>query len=506
MFPTATSLVWCSVAAVLAAPQTPGKDDAKTKIRAAGSDVTKLLQLAADWQAQQRPDAAQKAWQRVLELDAQNATARAGLHHTLYDGRWFDSQTALLDYKRAEDARMQKQGLARAGDRFVPIADAPFVRLGWQKGADGRWQHPLVARRLQRDTEPLARGCQQQDLVWIEPADFDRWRQGQWRCGEQWLDTAAADAWHADPERPWQVPSEHFVISTTVDRARVEWCKWYADRTWPDLVRLFGVAPGQVPSAVELFGPQLDRPEVVVWNSLAQYNKFAGNAETQGVSSLHYACFADALFDDDVKPAAFAGLGCGFWDRSTPALDGFGQHSIRHAAAQSFVEAIDPSWQALGEMALENRTPASRDQSAARSQVQSQAFWAEKRIPRWLRYGACNYVERWFVEPETTDGQDREWARKWARLALQKGGGLRSLDALFEFKLTPGDAASSTQRIHEAGCVVAFVLDGGDARVQAAHRAFQEALRGPGSTAAAVAELQAALRAAQPRLLAFAAQ
>ena len=104
--------------------------------------------------------------------------------------------------------------------------DAPFVRLGWQKDDRGNWQHPLARLRRQKDQEMLAKSCQLQDLEWVLPAEFEQWKQGLWKCGEQWLDTAAANTYHADANQPWYVASEHFVISTTVDRERVEWCKW----------------------------------------------------------------------------------------------------------------------------------------------------------------------------------------------------------------------------------------------------------------------------------------
>ena len=275
-------------------------------------------------------------------------------------------------------------------------------------------------------------------------------------------------------------------------RQRVEWCKWYADQTFTELVRLFGIAPGARPSAVDLLGEKGDKPELVVWNDLAQFNKFAAGAETEGFSSLHYAFFADALFDPTVKPPAFAAIGAAYWDNRTPEANAFGQHSIRHAAALSFVEAIDPSWKVLGDTAMGTQAKSTA------------AFWAEKKIPRWLHYGAASYVERWFRDPTVGDGGDPEWARKWARASLKKDGGLRDLAKVFEFKLALADVPGSTRLIHEAGLVTAFVLDGGDKNVQRAHEALKQALLSGASTTAAVAELQKALTTAKAGIAAFA--
>lgn len=485
-------LAMLATALPAAAQKQPPKENPAPIVKAAGTDVAKLLQLARDWTEQKHTDGARAAWKRVLQLDAANAEARAGLGHQLYDGKWFESHTALFDYKRAEDVQKAKLGLARVADGWVAAADAPFVRLGWAKDEQGTWRHPLALQRAKEDREMLAKGCERQDLAWIDPKEFEQWRQGLWKCGDAWLDNAAADAFHADANRPWFVQSEHFLIATTVDRRRVEWCKWYADKTWPDLVRLFGVTPGSRPAVIDMLDDK--KPGLVVLRDLAQYNKLAAGAESEGFSSLHYAFFADARFDDSVKPAAFDGFGAAYWDDSTKEASAFGQHAIRHAAAQSFVEAIDPSWKALGDVAMG-------------TQAKTMApFWAEKRIPRWLRYGAASYVERWFLDPDTGEGGDPQWSRKWARAALKKDGGLRDIAKVFEFKLTIADVPSSSRLIHEAGLLTAFVLDGGDKNVQRAHEALKQALVSGVPTTAAVAELQKALLAAKAAITAFAAK
>lgn len=491
------SFLFALVAALPAtalAQKPPPKEKPGIAIKAAGADVAKLLQLAKDWTDEKHTEGARAAWKRVVELDPANAEARAGLGHQLYAGKWFESHTALFDFKRAEDLEKAKQGLARVADGWVPIADAPFLRLGWARDDKGNWQHPLARLRKQKDQEMLAKDCQLQDLEWIAPAEFEPWKQGLWKCGDQWLDTAAANAFHADPKQPWCVASEHFVVTTTVERERVEWCKWYADQTWPELVRLFGIQPGMRPSAIDLLGENDDKPEIVVWNSLAQFNKFAAGSETEGFSSLHFAFFADALFDPTVKPAAFAAIGAAYWDDSSKEASAYGQHSIRHAAALSFVEAIDPSWKALGDAAMGTQAKSTA------------SFWAEKKIPRWLRYGAASYVERWFEDKNLGEGGDPDWARKWARASLKRDGGLRDIAKVFEFKLTLTDLPGSTRLIHEAGLLTAFVLDGGDPKVQRAHEALKQALVSGASTEAAVAQLQKALLAAKGAIAAFAAR
>ena len=57
-----------------------------------------------------------------------------------------------------------------------------------------------------------------------------------WKCGEDWLDTEAADAFHADPATPWKLTGEHFVMVTTCAWSYADAARWHADRTHQELV------------------------------------------------------------------------------------------------------------------------------------------------------------------------------------------------------------------------------------------------------------------------------
>lgn len=493
MLPTILTLL---VTLTVPGGPTPDQKDALQK---AGADVARLLELARAWSSAGQEDGAASAFQRVLDLDAKNVDAHEGLRHHLYDGKWFETYTALSKYRRAEDDRMLKEkGLVRFGDRWVEPDARDWLQFGVTQDASGAWVNPTTAHRVARERELVAQGCEQQDLAWIPPAEFEAWRKGLWKCGEQWLDQAGADAYHASIATPWVAPSEHFVVVSTLPRADVEWVKFWADATFADLVRVFGVAPGERPTPLDLRGPRRDKPTLACFRSIAQYNDFAaGNpaerravTELEGFSSVHYAFFAEAYFDAAAEPPCHRGSGVAFWEKTDPALAPFGQHSIRHAAAQSFVEAIDPSWRAL--------------MDAATNGLQPQSFWGEKQIPRWLRYGAASYVERWFVDANVGQGGDPKWSRTWALANLKEKGGLEPLDKVFAFALSLDDVAGSARAIHEAGLLVAFVLDGGDAKVGAAHQAFKDALkRGRGVKEAATA-LEKELARARPAIERFA--
>ena len=440
-------------------------DEFANRQKDASDDIEKLWELALWCEAQEREDDARATLARILVLDAEHAGAHEKLRHHRYDEKWFETYRALSTYRRAEDARMAEKGLVRHGDGWVGQEALPFVRMNWVKDDRGNWISPAVLAKREADTRLAAEGWEQQDLTWIHPDDFEPWRAGLWKCGEEWLDTAAADAFHAEINRWWEVPGDHFVTRSTCDRESLRWITWWADQTYQDLVRATGMHPAE-------------KPRLMVLNSLEQYNDFAaGNAgkqrpaaEAAGWSSVHYAFLAESWVSFAGATPEYDGGGACYWATEDETLTPFGQHAVRHAAAQSFLEAIDPSWTAVSEMVTQPPgTP-----------MDTTAFWEEKALPGWFRYGVASYVERYFRDASAGEDGDPLWARKWATDNLRNQGGLRDLQEIFAFGLDTNDPENSSRLISEAGLLVAFILDGECRPVQEQHRALKMALKSGG--------------------------
>jgi hypothetical protein len=119
----------------------PAGDEVKDAIRDAGSDIAKLLALAERWSSEQNESAARSAYERVVKLDSNNATARRGLRHHAFEGQWFETYASLSAHKREEARRMLTKGLVRFGDKWEPAADVPFMRMGYVKYEE-RWIAP----------------------------------------------------------------------------------------------------------------------------------------------------------------------------------------------------------------------------------------------------------------------------------------------------------------------------------------------------------------------------
>ena len=152
--------------------QAPDNAEIEAKIAAAGGDVAKLLELASSFSAAKQDAAAKKVYKKVLEVDAANETAHKALNHQLYDKKWFDSFAELAKYKREEASKMKDKGLARFKDEWVPVADAPFLKMGWTKDNKGVWTNPVELAREKQIAEWKTAGYfyRSDDNTWIAPA------------------------------------------------------------------------------------------------------------------------------------------------------------------------------------------------------------------------------------------------------------------------------------------------------------------------------------------------
>ncbi|MEM9802535.1 MAG: hypothetical protein AAGA20_19570 [Planctomycetota bacterium] len=474
----------------IAAPATPvSVDGVSEAIASAGEDVGKLAALADRWTAENDGESARLAWRRIVEIDSYHAGARAGLRHHLYEGRWYETYAALSRARRDEARRrLEEDGVVPFGDEWVKPEDLPFRRMGWERLDDGAWAPPGTREARAEVERKVSLGWEQQHRTWISPDEFDRWRAGLWKVGDEWLDADAANEAHAEIGAWWEVPGEHFVALTTVTEERSRWVVWWADRTHDELVRLFGLEPREA-------------PELVVLNSIAQYNDFAAGsaaasrvpADSMGWSSIHYAFFTDGWIDRTGSAPAFRGTGAAYYAANDPALEPFGQHAVRHAAAIAWLAAVDPSWDTVSRMLTE---PAAGFPDAS--------YWDEKRIPRWMQYGAASYCERYFEDATVGEDGDPLWSRKWALDNLRGGGPLPPVKEILTLDFDTADPPASARRIHLAGLLVHFAADGGDPDVTEAFDAFRAALVAGEDTADSVAALEAELVDAQSKIARFA--
>lgn len=435
--------------------------DVEDDIREAGRDVAKLHELAKSLTEAKKTSDARKVYKKIIKLEPEDKAAREALRHQYYDGQWFESNVALSKYKRKEAERMKAKGLGRWKDEWVPLADLPFLTMGWKRATSGEWMHPVDQERRKQIESWKAKGYEfrADDNSWIAPEDMDKWSQMLWKCGDDWVDLQSANEFHSELDESWELAGEHFIALTNASWDTGNQARWHADQVHAPLFEIFGVAPD---GKLELF----IAPSLEGYNQLAAAGFFA---ETEGLSSVHGAFFSDAAFET-TDPMRFLGMGVCYWDRTDESLDAWGACWARWAAAQSYVDAIDRSWVAVsGWIAEEGR---------AEPLPYGKAFWEEKRIARWLRFGAAGYVERFMPDPKAPEGDARWGLRDFAFQELKKGKGLRPLAKVFEFDVRTSEPEDSHRLYQEAGLLVAYMLDGADEKspVRKAHAEFKQAL------------------------------
>jgi hypothetical protein len=449
------------------------------KLAEAGKDPAKLWAVHEWCLTAERRDLSKATLLKLIEVEPDHAEARKQLGHREYDGKWFESYSALSKYRREEDKRMlEEKGVVRFNDGWARPEDIPYLRMGWTKDeATGLWLDPHAAAAVELETRRTANGWKRQDNTWVSPDEFEFLEKDLWKCGEQWLELDKANEYHSQLYQWWEWPGERFVAMGTVPRENMEWARWWADGCYPELVRVLGLEPKR-------------KPSFLVLKDLAQYNSFAAGdqnlglpaTEISGSSSVHFAYFAEAFIDGRVQPPVYRGQGVAFWDVDDEKLRGWGQYAVRHAAAHSYMEAIDPSWETISQA------------FANPGNLQLNTFWAEKKIPRWLRYGVAAYCERYVRDPSVAAGAEGQWAiRDWAIGQVRGGGELDPLEVIFALNIDANDPAGSARRIQEAGLLVSFMIDGNCAPVTAAHQAFRAALMAGKEQAETAQALQKAL-------------
>lgn len=421
----------------------------------AGKDLAKLWKLYEWCVAEKRDKEAKSTLKAILKIDANHKEANVASGHVFLDGKWFTSQKKADEYQKAKEEEEKKaQGLVSYKGEWVPADDVPFLERGLVKDDRGNWISADEAKKL-------AEGWSRQDLEWIDPKEASKVAAGLWKCGSEWLPLDKADEYHNDIGDWWRIPGDNFTFYSTIARGTLTTAvAETAGHAYADLEGIFGMKP------------QL-APIVVLLRDAEQYGAYAAGSEEDerfpteidGLSSIHHAYYAEIAFETTGDPrSTYLGAGVGYWDAAAKDGDKWGVHSVRHAAAQSWLEAIDPSMKWLDKLRKDGK-------------VDPRGFWEEKRLPRWYRYGAASYAERYFSDPTVKTGGDKQWARKWSVSNITAKGGLRQLKQVFEFKLDSSMGGDGAKLMNEAGLLVAFLQDGGCEPVQQKNKAFLEAFR-----------------------------
>jgi hypothetical protein len=443
----------------------------------AGEDIDALWSLYLWCDAADRGKEGKVVLRKIVDLDPSHRDANTALGHIEYHGQWFPNQRKLDKFKRDEEEReATEKGLVRFGDEWVSKRDLPYLEKGLVRGPSGDW---VTSEELAL----LEQGWARQDLQWIAPEEVNNIEQGLWKCGDAWLSLEHANRYHAKPGRWWMLPGESFRLYSTLEREVALEAAEVLARTVDDLIRAYGRAPAETPT-------------VILLRNKEQYTQFAKSGrrgkptDGSGVFTVHYAFLADEGFDP--KTNEFWGAGVGCWDNSTDAGRRFGRLAARHAAGQAFAQGVEPSPKAVKKASKKPGRGMDLD-----------AFYAEKTLPQWYRFGASTFVERYFVDSLVPSDGNPHWAKAWSVSNLMEKGGLIPLPRFFESSLDVSDDYQAGRWINQSGLVMAFILDGGVTAVDDAHAQLLEALATGKRVDKALATLEQTLQDHMDELLAF---
>lgn len=434
--------------------QPPQSDPEFDKRRtAAGNDVDKLWDVYKWCKEQKKDEKGRSVLRQILKIDPNHEDANLALGYVKYEGKWFPSQKKVDDYKKEQEAKQNKaDGLVEYKGQRVPPADVPFLEKGMVKDDTGKW---VDGEEYQKKKD----GWIRQDLTWVDPKEKENIDKGLWKCGDKWLSLEEANKFHSEPGEWWRIPTDHYRLYTTCDRAlAMDKIKVQLDRAWDDLQKIYQVEPPTPPI-------------VVVLRDDRQYNAYAGGDEeagvqptdTRGIASEHYAYFSEIAPDANGLPML---AGVGYWDASADAGDRWGTCSVRSALGLSYADAIDPSTSTVEK--------AKKKKAFEKGYVDQ--YYEEKRLPEWFRQGAATYVERYYVDIYVGRDGDNAWTRKWSVTNIVNKGGLRSLKQITDPK-ADYKAGDVSKLMNEMGLVMAFVVDGKCAPVTEKLKAVQEALK-----------------------------
>ncbi len=474
--------------AASAAPDAASGVDAEYEqlLAAAGKEVAKLWELHLWTASTQRDQQDARVLRAILRLDPEHERAREALGHVRSAGQWFTSAAALERFRQSQDPQTAAaRGLVEYKSLWMHRDERALAVKGWVKDQEtGLWLTPTDKKRL-------AEGWVRQDLDWIPPPDAPRVDEGLWWVDGEWLDLKRANRRHASIDSLWRIPGAEVLLYSTADRDTCLRAVHEMGRALIDLRRVFGAEP-VLPLRVGMLRDE------------EQYDRFAfGDPDGRRpavhagrLQIVHSAFFAESWFPRVEGKHEFMGMGICYWDSQVPNGDLYGVHAARLAAGLSYVEALDPSPNAVRKALAAGPAGPGAEYYAA--------YQAEKQMPAWLRWGGAVYAERYFRDTTVGPDGDPWWARNWSLENLKNRGGMRELSAVLAFRLDPDDREDALKLLIEAGLVVAFIVDGECAPVAAEHAALKKGLASGRLLARHVPALTDAVAAHEQELRAFA--
>lgn len=396
--------------------QTPAqlKQELKSKEVAAKKDPDALYEAGKWAKTKGLAEDAKRIFNTVLKLKPDHAGANEGLGNAQFEGKWLPAKEAESLRKKADAAAYAAKGMVEVGGVWVEKDQVEDAKAGVF-----HHENELVTKEEKIAlTHGKVRHPDTDEI--IDQKDLEQAKNHKYKIGgdNRWVDEKEADKYHSDINRPWMIRSVHCTLVSTYPLARLTELRVEADRGYVAAMRVLGDAPL----------PPANRPVVIIAATEDEYREYG---KAFGDATSTWGAFG--MRDEVQVNVPYLGPGRG------GVCDGTGQlgpYNIRDAVGIAFAEA--------------------------------RAAAAGANLPLWLRHAAGTYASRF---------ESRSVASFYAKQHLARGG-VKELKGFFSSFDLNGEMSAEDLRHNtfQAGLVLDFAVDGGDADVNGAWKAMVDAL------------------------------
>jgi len=386
--------------------QTPAqlKQELRTRESAAKQDPDALYQVGKWAEDHGLAAESKRIYQNVLKIKADHEGANKALGNELFEGKWVTAKDAAAARKKALDAEYKAKGMVEVAGVWVDkdhVADA--------KRGIFHFENDLVTKE---EMAALGTGMVRHPVTGqiIEAKHLEDAKARKFPIGTEgrWADEKDADSFHADIQKPWIVRTAYCNLVGTLPIAKLEQMKALADRA---VERARVLMNSQMPSPA-------NRPTVVV---AATDDEFTTYGRQIGDETSAFGAFLAAEqarmrleYQGEVRPAV-----CNAKDEN------WAPYYLRHAAGLAYANGLGA------------------DSGAE--------------LPLWFVHAFGGYASRFDDDNAATSFGEQHIAK----------GGVKDLKGWFNSFALNGEMEPKQLdfNVFQAGLLLAFVVQGGDAKV-----------------------------------------
>jgi hypothetical protein len=400
--------------AVGADAQSPAqlKQELKTKETAAKQDPDALYQVAKWADDKGLAADAKRIYQAALKIKPDHEGANKGLGNELVDGKWMAAKEAAAARKKALDDQYKAKGMIDAGGVWIVKEEADDAKKGIYHHEG--W---LVTKE---ELKALQSGMVRHPITGqlIEAKRLEDAKSRHFPVGEgRWVSEKDADAYHADATKPWLLRTEYTSLVSSLPIAKLEELRAIADRGVECVRKLLD---SQVPHPNH-------RPLILIAATTDEFTtygtKFGDETSAFGAFLAAEQTRAKIENQGEVRLAV-----CNF-------IESWGPYYLRHAAGLAYISGL--------------------------------ALDAGAELPLWFEHAVGGYASRF----------DDDKVHGFSEQHLQKGG-VKDLKAWFNSFALNGtmEAKELDYNVYQAGLMLSFAADGGDAQAKEALHEVSTAL------------------------------